>query len=100
MDSYYREGYMLVKDMTLVGIPGISLFSKMRKVEEDEAQLYKLNRVQAQDWCDERLLKAAKTFMLTESDIFNIRKTFDAMLRGRNRATLKVEEMFNYLVRI
>jgi hypothetical protein len=99
MDSYYTQQFMLVKDLTQLGIPGISFFSKMRKIEADEDQLYKLNRVQAQDWCDERLLRAAKTFTLTESDIFGMRRTFEAMLRGRNRATLKVEEMFNYCVR-
>jgi len=96
-DQFYLDGYMLVKNLAEVGVPGIYLFSKMRKLESDENQLYKLNRIAAQDWCDERLLKTARAFLLSESDVFGLHRVFEAMLFGRNRDTIKVEELFIYI---
>jgi len=88
---------MLIKHLNEVGIQGISLFCKMRKIDEDENQLYRLNRIAAQEWCDERLLKTAKTFLLHENDIFSIYRIFASMLYGRNRDSLAVEELFHAL---
>jgi hypothetical protein len=84
--------------MGKIGFLGVSLWCKTRKAESEDL-LFKFNRVQSQPWCDDRLVRVMKAFNITEEDVMRLRKVFENMLYGRNRETLRVEELFSYIVR-
>lgn len=90
--------YRLVQDMTSLGFNHVSVWLTGRKAEEDDS-MYKFNQITAYHWCDERLIRTVKSFLLTEEDVFSMRRTFQRMLNGRNRQTLGYNDIFHYLVR-
>mmetsp|Transcript_1317 Transcript_1317/g.1387 ORF Transcript_1317/g.1387 Transcript_1317/m.1387 type:complete len:1578 (-) Transcript_1317:176-4909(-) len=92
-ESLLKDGFMLLKDLTQIGFAGISLWGKTKK-PDDESLLFKFNRVQSQPWCDDRLLRVMKAFNITEDDVMRLHRVFENVLYGRNRDTMRVEELF------
>lgn len=92
-----QSKFMLVCDFASLGFQHITLWSTGRR-PEDEETLYKFNQITAYPWCDDRLLRVVKSFLLTEDDVFAIRKTFQRMTRSRTRTTLLVQDLFKYIV--
>lgn len=93
-----KQGYLLIRDMTRLGFANISIWGKTRRAENEDV-LFKFNRIQSHPWCDDRLLKVMKTFNITEDDVMRFHRVFENMLYGRNRDTLRVEELFGFIVR-
>lgn len=86
----------LVADMTSVGIHDVSLWSTLRRPDDADA-LYRFQKLGAYDWCDERLLRVIKSFNLTEIDVFAFRRTYEDILNNRNRSSIKVDDIFNFI---
>eukprot|EP01033_Poteriospumella_lacustris_P007676 gene7676-5518_t len=91
-----QSKYRLVQDMTSLGFNHVSVWMTGRRAEEDEA-MYKFNQITAYNWCDERLIRTVKSFLLTETDVFGLRRTFQRILNGRSRSTVTIIDIFDHI---
>lgn len=93
-----QDKYRLVQDLTSIGFNQVSVWVSGRRAEEDEA-MYKFNQITAYGWCDDRLIRVVKSFLLTEEDVFNFRRTFQRILKNRHRSSVPNQDIFQYIVR-
>lgn len=91
-----RDFNMIINFSTL-GLTHLTLWYTSRKLE-DEDVIFKFSRLTANYWCDERLLRAVKGFNLSEPDVMKLRGVFEDMQYGRNRETIRVDDMLRFVV--
>ena len=96
-DLLQVKDFNVVVDFANLGLTHMTLWYSSRKLE-DEDTLFKFSRLTANYWCDDRLLRAVKGFNLSEPDVMKLRRTFDDMLYGRNRETIRVDDMLQFIV--
>lgn len=85
--------YRCLRDLAELGFDGMSLWCTGRQLEDEES-MYKYNHITALPWCDERMLRTVKSFLVSEADVFEIKRCFTRIIGGRNRDTVKVAEIF------
>jgi hypothetical protein len=88
------DGFHLVADLKEFSLPS-SLWFHGKTHAPDEG-VFKLSVLETQEWYDERLRKCCLKFNLTESDVFQLRSTFDAINKGSYSFEIRTHEMFKY----
>ena len=64
----------------------------------DEENLYKLGRLPAYDWFDEKLLRLVKGFNLSEQDVYAMRKVFERMKTSKHHGdVIEIAKLFEVI---
>lgn len=64
----------------------------------DEENLYKLGRLPAYEWFDEKLQRLVKGFNLSEQDVYAMRKVFEKLMTSKHHGdAIDVVKLFEFI---
>mmetsp|Transcript_19600 Transcript_19600/g.42529 ORF Transcript_19600/g.42529 Transcript_19600/m.42529 type:complete len:426 (+) Transcript_19600:2-1279(+) len=89
-------GYTLSADLARLGMHTQLWSTARRPIDEDN--LYRFVTLAAQPWFDDRLLRIAKGFNLSEADVLQMRDTFEEIQGAGVGEKVRASQVFEYLV--